>query len=220
DESGGISAADSSGNGNTGTLTASNASFVAGKINNAVSLTHTGTTSGGLVNIANPSNFNFDYNQPFSLSAWVYRTSNANENDIVEKEDPSNGYIGYGILFNPGSNSLYAEVQKSSSTGIQVSTTAGLSTGTWHHVVMTYDGSHVASGLKLYVDGSSAAFTVNNDTLGPNTIQNTMPLQIGGSGDGDGSTDAGCCTFGGNIDDVRVFNRVLTEADVRVLYGQ
>jgi hypothetical protein len=220
DEASGTSASDSSGNSNTGTLTASNASFVAGHINNAVSLTRVGNNTSGLVNIANPSNFNFEYNQSFTLAAWIYRNNNTGEDDLIQKEDPANNYRGYGLLFNAGSNSLYADLQfNNSGTHIEVYTNAAVSTGAWHHVVMTYDGSHLAAGVKLYVDGASQALTVNYDSLGTNTIQNADPLQIGGSGAGDGTTDNGCCTFNGKVDDARVYSGALTAAQVTQLYN-
>jgi DNA-binding beta-propeller fold protein YncE len=233
DESSGTMAADSSGNGNTGTLTASNASFATGRSNNAVTLTHTGTTSAGLVNIA-PANFAFQYNQPFTVTAWIYRTSNTEEDDIFGKEDPSNNYRGYSMWLTDatpgnsvnscpdGTSCLIAEVQNSEGGTdlgiILVSPSNVVSTGVWHHVAMTYDGSHTAAGTSVYVDGNALTTTAYQDTLGTHTILNSRNFQIGGDGDGDGSFDSGCCTFSGEIDDVRVYNRALSASEIAAIY--
>ena len=228
DEGSGTSAADSSGGGSTGILTATNASFVAGKVNNAVSLTHTGTNVSGLVTAANPSNFSFEYNQPFSLAAWVYRNANTEEDDVIGKEDPSNSFKGYALWFtdtsgqgNCAASCLVADFENATgSNRIQVATAVNaVSTGAWHHLVMTYDGSGAAAGVNLYVDGSAVAMTGIADNLASSTILNTMPLQIGADGDGDGTTDIGCCTFGGKIDDARVYSRALSASEVWRLYN-
>lgn len=44
-----------------------------------------------MVTIANPANFAFNYNTAFTLAAWIYRNTTAEEDDIFGKEDPSNG---------------------------------------------------------------------------------------------------------------------------------
>ena len=71
-------------------------------------------------------------------------------------------------------------------------------TGTWQHIVGTYDGSY----LKIYINGNlskSVSYTTN-------AVANTTPLRIGARDDGS--------YFNGLIDEVIIFNRALSGAEV------
>ncbi len=75
--------------------------------------------------------------------------------------------------------------------------------GRWYHVVLTYDGT-----MKFYVDGTlygSDTFTLVHDTV--------TPLQIGRS-----------ATYGnyfsGIVDEVRIYNRALSEEEILSHYQQ
>jgi len=225
DEASGTSAADATGNGNTGTLTSSNASFVAGEINNAISLSNVNTTSGGLVAAANPSNFAFAFNHAFTLAAWVYHSnSNTRESDIMGKENPANSWQGYSFWIpasgaNNGNNSLNVTFSDGTNAKTASTNTNSLTANTWHHVVETYDGSGSINGVKVYVDAVNQSYGTSGPGGSPGSILVSQPLQIGGDGDGDGSSDSGCCTFNGKIDDARVYNRALSSTEVTQLYN-
>ena len=79
------------------------------------------------------------------------------------------------------------------------------SEGNWHHVVATYDGT----SSKLYVDGSLEGQVAIAGTITPSTA----PLAIGRNGIQD--TDR----FRGSIDDVRIYDRALSAAEVAILHG-
>jgi hypothetical protein len=71
---------------------------------------------------------------------------------------------------------------------------------TWTHVALTYDGS----ALRLYVNGTQAARRAAGGTI----QTTTNPLWIGGNqpyGE----------YFNGLIDEVRVYNRALSQADTQ-----
>lgn len=76
----------------------------------------------------------------------------------------------------------------------------------WHFVVGIYDGST----QKLYVDGILDSSASASGSIGTNN----EPLLIG--------KHKGCESqhFNGTIDDVRIYNRALSEADIQALYEQ
>ncbi|WP_396591622.1 LamG-like jellyroll fold domain-containing protein [Allomuricauda sp. R78024] len=76
--------------------------------------------------------------------------------------------------------------------------------GEWHHVAYTYDGDTI----KLYVDG------VEDFTISGITVLNT-----GNTGETDINigSQLGGSIFQGAIDDVRIFDTVLTSDEVRIL---
>ena len=79
-----------------------------------------------------------------------------------------------------------------------------LSYDTWYHYVYVYDGSHV----KVYIDGKLVFEYNYRGRLYPNA----MPLEIGR--DLPGITEY----FYGALDDLRIYNRALSDKEVKQLY--
>jgi hypothetical protein len=82
--------------------------------------------------------------------------------------------------------------------------TTSLFTGSWYHTAFTYDGTTV----KLYLNGEEVGAQSFN--LTPNSNKN-IPLRIGATS---GSVDR---YFNGKIEDVRLYKRVLTPTEVKLL---
>ena len=82
------------------------------------------------------------------------------------------------------------------------------STGAWHHLAGTYDGST----LSLYIDGQLATQQVASGAV-PVT---TDPLAIGNL---PGNSSPTHDFFQGNIDDVRIYGSALSAAQITQLYN-
>ena len=80
---------------------------------------------------------------------------------------------------------------------------ATLAAGTWQHVTATYDGT----AMRLFVDGAEVASTPKTGAV---LRSPTMDARIGANPDG---TDK---VFHGRIDDVKIFGRALTPAEIGV----
>ncbi|NCC23170.1 MAG: LamG domain-containing protein [Alphaproteobacteria bacterium] len=204
DETSGTTAADATSYGNDGTLD-SDAAFTSGKLGNAVLLDGNDDS----VNIANESHFDFERTDPFSISAWIYRETDTSEDDIVEKFTPN---VGYYVFLNGSDDRIYAGLRDGGYFLQEVGGTVTLNQ--WHLVTVTYDGSSDASGLRLFLDGSeqSTDLTSNNFTSG--SMLNDSPLAIGNE-----SPSESCCGFDGKLDDVRIYDRELSPAEVEKLYN-
>src|SRR5438093_4392022 len=74
---------------------------------------------------------------------------------------------------------------------------------------MSYDGSRVADGVRIYVDGVSQTLKVNLDDLNQ-SFDTKEPLRIGG---GNGPENR----FHGAIGDVRIYHRVLAPEEAGVV---
>jgi len=224
DESSGTSAADSSGNGNTGTLTNSPTWTTSGKYNGALTLAN---ASNNYVDVANPANFNFERTNAFSIAAWVYRTGTTTEGNIVSHMIFNSGHWpGYSFAFlGDGSspicntatcttNCLEVDLNyfaASNAACIEVNGSAA-TPNAWHHVAMTYDGSSTAAGIHIYVDG--VLQTVSNSLSAlTSSIQVATDIKIGTDVPGNGDS------FSGTIDDVRIYNRALSAAEIARLYN-
>ncbi len=159
------------------------------------------------------SNFDFERTSPFSISGWI-KTSDSSAccHYIVEKRldsSPFDGYVWY--IDSTGEQVLLIQntvgaIQQGSGV-----TTGKLNDNKWHNVVWTYDGTSIASGVLLYIDGKSHAKDNELNTLSSGSILNNEPLSIGGNDD---STNF----FNGQLDEIRVYNDVLTATEVSNLY--
>ena len=215
DEGSGTVANDSSTNGNTGTLVNGPTWTGSGKVNGALSFA---AASSQYVDVANPSNFAFDYTQPFSISAWVYRTANTANNVVAAKWDPATtkGYKLWlpasGAYCNGSGSNCLDFIMRNGGTSQEILTPGGtLSTNAWHHVVATYDGSQSESGMKLYIDGAATGNSAANNLSG--SILTSVDFKVAV----DDTTTASY--FPGTLDEVRVYNRVLSPSDVLTLYN-
>lgn len=214
DETSGTTIADSSGNGNTGTLQNSmnaGTDTVAGAVGTALAF----DGADDYISIANETNFDFERTDPFSISVWINRASNADEDDILEKVDDLNNFRGYALWMESGDDDVKLDVTNSaaSNQASRITDTDALTPGSWHHIVATYDGSSTAGGINIYINGSLATMVSTVDNLS-GTILNDDPVLLGVD-----VADSGCCEFNGSIDDARIYNRVLSPAEVTALYN-
>ena len=91
---------------------------------------------------------------------------------------------------------------------LRVTTQKRLVTRRWFHVAMTYDGSHRAAGLKLYIDGQLQPLRVDLDVF-TGTFKTEYPLRLGSKGVAP--------HFAGMLDEVRFYQRELSPREVQVI---
>jgi hypothetical protein len=183
----GTTATDSAGT-NTGTINGATRT-TSGK--NGSALTFNGTTNTVTIPDANP----LDLTTGMTLEAWVKPTASANWRTILLKEQP--GDLVYGLYASQGAGEIGGHIFTTSD--LWTNTTSALPLNAWSHVSATYDGTT----LRLYLNGSQVA---TRAIAGP-IKTSTGVLRIGGNaiwGE----------YFVGTIDDVRVYNRALTAAEV------
>jgi hypothetical protein len=182
----------------------------------------------GSMQVANPSSYHFTTggsDDPFSISAWV------NADTMKRFRIASKGNVAYGAtsaaqewvlsfgdppwyaptdpppidfkLFGDAGGSVYIQ-QYGGSFNI---------TGSWNHVVATYDGSGGTSGMKIYFNAVSSSAT-NPFSAGSYSSLNdsSQPLVIGGYL---GNSDR----FKGYLDEVSIWTKELTSADVTDIYN-
>lgn len=89
--------------------------------------------------------------------------------------------------------------------------------GNWHQMVISFDGE--TGALRVYVDGdllpqsSTAAFAPQNDFGGADSFT------LGGPDDNANTANGWMNSLSGNLDEFRVFNKVLTADEIMALYA-
>lgn len=115
--------------------------------------------------------------EPFSVEAWVKISSTGFIQPILSKLSNSSALTGWEFGIYQGTPYLLL-INNWPSNAIDVTTTNTITTGTWHLLTVTYDGSSKAAGVGFYVDGTAAAKTTFVDTLSATSVS-TAPITLG-----------------------------------------
>ena len=205
DEGSGTTAADSSGNGYTATLV-NGVSWVAGKIGDALS------ANGGNQYVSIPT-INLSGTSTVTVAFWANRTySQTVESVLLEDSTNYNGSsTGFGFFPDDTQcNGIQAAVH--GNVGYSVNCYGQPSSGVWHHLAVIYDKTQAGNNqTALYIDG-----VLQTPTSNLNTAQNTNsfgnnPIYLF-SRDGTEYFNAG------EMDDLRLYNRALSAAEIQQIY--
>jgi hypothetical protein len=168
-------------------------SFVAGEVGNAFSFDGNGSNY-----VSAPANAALDLSV-FTVDAWIYPTSSTGARYILDKTASGVGTNYYLALttdnlvefgFNDGN---YRFVDSATSVPVNQ----------WSHVAGTYDGSTI----KVYING-----TLSNSFVFSGSPPTGEAIRMG-------VDNSGSYAFTGNIDEVEVFSRALTDAEVLSIYS-
>jgi len=190
DETSGSTAADSSGNGNTGTIAGSSPS-TSGRFSGALSFDGVDDT----VTIADANSL--DLSAGMTIAAWLRPTAIGGRRTAVLKEGASSPV--YSLYANGAGNSPFAEVV-TPGTAFDLGGTVQLPLSTWTHLAVTYDGST----MRMFVNGDLVSSRAATGAI----VTSADPLRIGGN-------PARGEYFQGRIDDVRVYNRALAASEIQ-----
>jgi hypothetical protein len=192
-------ATDSAGN-NDGTIYG--ATPTTGQVGDALSF----DGSGSYVGV--PSSSNLSFNSPseaFSTSLWIKPdTVIPIVQTILENEDDYLVYVNGGVLAYRKSDSgnLYHNSW--------FSTNPEISAGNWSHVAITYDGTG-SGGTKMYVNREEKPVTNTSYHGGGSASGNNFAIGIM-------AFDFASDPYGGEIDEVRIYDRALSAGEIEAMY--
>ncbi|HET6515637.1 MAG TPA: DUF4082 domain-containing protein [Thermodesulfovibrionales bacterium] len=205
DETEGSSYADSAGS-STATCTTC-PTVITGVVNGAQQFTQSTN-----VNAANDSSFDFGPADSFSIELWM-KTDATNtcsgKQVLLGRDDTPTGSLSLWVACMNGGTAAF-NVQDEFNAGGYVQGGKLLNTGKWRHIVAVRDG--VNGSMSLYVDGQLDATSSGITT--PGGFSSPVPLNIGWLNQSGSSG----YHFTGSIDEVAVYNRVLTQNEVSSHY--
>jgi len=201
---------DESSNNNVGILTGIEPSNITSDIPGGLfsTLSMTFNTTDEFVSMGNVSELAFERTDSFSISFW-FRKNAGGTTTAVSKQ--TTGLIGYSVLVE-NTGEISVNMRNGVGSRIVLETdTGGFDDDVWHHVAFTYNGNSDETGVTIYVDGSLEVHTASVNTLDA-SILTTNAFNVSGYGNGTGE-------FGGQIDDVAVYDKELTSGEVTTIYN-
>jgi len=200
EEGTGTTTADASGNNLTGTLL-NGPLWVAGKVGQ-YALDFDG--SNDRVNVGNPTLLQLT--GPMTLAAWARPDSVSDSGRIITKGGAS-GSRGWSLnAESTGSWAFQVAVNSTTLTALEVS---GVPLNTWTHVAGVYDPSAAGGpSMKLYTNGLLAKTL----TTGVPVAQYNSGVNVSIGARADGTT-----RWNGRLDEVRVYARALSQAEIAAL---
>ena len=174
--------------------------FASGPVGSAIVLDGRGYVDAGDV-------AGFGFYDRFTLAAWIKPGGPRGGTIVSRMADQPQGE-GYSVVLNRGKVQVNL-VKRWLDDAIRVETKGEVPTDRWTHVAVTYDGSRVAGGIRLYLDGELAPLAVNLDELNQ-SFETRQPLRIGAGG-GSGAR------FEGAIDEPMIHDTALGPEAIAVL---
>ena len=145
-------------------------------------------------------------NSPITISAWVYNSGAGATSDYIINIHPT-GDAAFGIVFYLYDVNLVGFIRNGTQPYTWATGQFANWTNSWHHVLVTHDGTYDYSKIHIYLDGIESVLYANQQN---GSAESTMA----GSWSVDGRKFDDIRNFNGRISQVGVWNRVLTSTEI------
>ncbi len=200
---------DASGNQRHGRMVTGDPTFGNGVIGRGVSFDGDTQVSFG----ASPQ---FDSGQPFTIAFWM-RGGGNQPASVLQKIAAGDGRRGFEFYLYDraligiqrwSQHLVFRLSEKWPESAIEIRTSDRLSMTEWYHVTVTGTGRGGAGSLSIYINGRKQNVEVLKDTL-KGAVQTSAQLEVGNRELGK--------AYRGSLDDLRLYSRVLTDAEIEHL---
>ena len=165
-----------------------------------------------------------DSDTPFSIAMWIYQPEDEGNFLVAGQYDQQDGGRGWTVTI--GSRQLNFRLtgirvpgQGATSASVGPISTKRMPTGEWTHIVLTHDGSAERGGLHVYTNGDRVEEQGSEFfAKAEGAILTDKPLSLGGGAGVNAQGEPERRHFGGGgIADLRIFNRVLSVEEAKVV---
>ena len=162
----------------------------------------------------------------FSIDAWIKPAATVGYQYLVQKRGLT---VGIGCLHTRGfdfylrDNRLACALLDETACNLvrfESEALTALTPGQWHHVVVTVDRDEPSAGIKFYCDSERVDGGNLDPTPVSGSLANDWGLSIGMNATSPrGGEDLDLAHFAGAIDEVEIFDRVLTSSEIGSIYS-
>lgn len=169
----------------------------------------------------------YDRNDAFSIGIWFNIVDSSASGPLFARSGSLfNGKRGYQVellddrRFSASLNHVFP------ANSLEIQTTTPVPIDTWHHLMLTYDGSSRAAGLRLYLNGEQAETEIKVDNLSQSLLkalnhEGKLTNWGGGGNLSIGWLGANSPTLDSvSVDAFKVFERRLTDLEVAHVFGR
>lgn len=147
-----------------------------------------------------------------TISFWIKfnDTTQSNYNDLVVKQTNDGSHGWWLSKASPATSLMYFQ-DFSGTAGRWVFISWSPTAGAWYHIVLTYDGSSTANAPSAYINNvlkTTVEVTAPSGTIAADTSYPLLVNATGGSG-----------AFSPQMQDVRIYNRILSAQEIDILYN-
>jgi len=157
----------------------------------------------------------------FSIDTWIQIAGNPTAPEVILDKRGGTPLRGYELAYlsTPSTSigQLGLELADGSGVTDYISPNVSLEGGDWHHIAVVVQRAPTTGTITWYVDGQclgSPTCTTSNPSASPGSLVTTTPLRIGAAFASTGWTGF----LDGALDELEIYNRVLTPQEVHDLY--
>ncbi len=160
-----------------------------------------------------------DRMDPFAFTFWIRPERHYDEAGLLTHcEDLRLGYKGYSLHLQE--NKLRFIISRAwPDHSIEVLSESEVPVGRWSHIAVNYDGSSRADGIEIYLNGEICKKEIINNTLYKSVLYEPDIHTYGFHGVRLGYRDKIKTFKGGAIDEIKFFNDLLSELEIKFDYG-
>jgi hypothetical protein len=165
----------------------------------------------------------FEMTDPFTVSFWVKPEELDHYQALFGNAGHKNSFWrGYEAYLDSINRVSFRLIHAKPHNVLHIATGAAIPLQAWSHITAVYDGSGLAAGAGLYINGQRADTHILRDNLyksirpvGPDYQFDNRALRFGKSYSTFSGDDG---IFTGSFDDIRLYNRALTAVEIAGLY--
>ena len=166
----------------------------------------------------------FDRHQPFTAGAWIKPdTGKGFKTIFCNSGDKNSLWRGWDVLIDTGGRILFRLIHALPHDQLKIRTLDKIRFQDWQHVMVTYDGSGRAAGMRVFLNGKRCEASIEYDQLARSILpvdgefkQVPRPLRMGRWNE----TFSGEIAFmRGCFDDLRLYSRTLSTLEIANLAG-
>jgi hypothetical protein len=205
---------DSSGLGNHG-VSSGGPGYVSGKCGQAINLDGVND----YINLGSASSL--DNVKPVTIAGWIKLDADGDSSstDGIYVTDGITDNDGYYLGLDSGLK-LNFTADVNSGNLIRASSNNTLSLGSWAFIVATWDGSSSANNVHLYLNnGSEVSYSTTTNGGSSSFNDSSQTKYLGRHIRIKGLNEAEPHYFDGQLDDFRVYNRILSHSEISTLYN-